>query len=209
MSGGGDDARERLLAGVPVTGRRLTLAGVETAVLEGGSGPPLVLMHGGIECGGAYWGPAIARLVQSHRVIAPDLPGLGESEPLDRLDPAAFAGWLSALVAATCDGRPALVAHSLLGTLAAGFAARDGHMLRRLVIYAAPGVGPYRIPLGLRVTAIRFGLHPSERNSERFDRWRSSTSTPAGIVTGSGSRPSTPTRAPARRCRMWGARCGS
>jgi hypothetical protein len=36
----GDDARERLLAGIPVTERRLELARVSTAVLEGGEGPP-------------------------------------------------------------------------------------------------------------------------------------------------------------------------
>ena len=42
----GDDARRRLLAGAPVTERRLELAGVSTAVLEGGDGPPVVLLHG-------------------------------------------------------------------------------------------------------------------------------------------------------------------
>jgi hypothetical protein len=42
----GDDARERLLAGIPVSERRLQLAGVSTAVLEGGDGPPVVLLHG-------------------------------------------------------------------------------------------------------------------------------------------------------------------
>ena len=41
------EARARLLAGIPVGERRLTLAGVSTAVLEGGAGPPLVLLHGG------------------------------------------------------------------------------------------------------------------------------------------------------------------
>jgi hypothetical protein len=35
----GVDARRRLLAGVPVTERRLELAGVSTAVLEGGWEP--------------------------------------------------------------------------------------------------------------------------------------------------------------------------
>ena len=34
------NVRERLLAGIPVTERRLKLAGVSTAVLEGGDGPP-------------------------------------------------------------------------------------------------------------------------------------------------------------------------
>ena len=42
----GDDARRRLLAGTSVTQRRLRLAGVSTAVLEGGDGSPLVLLHG-------------------------------------------------------------------------------------------------------------------------------------------------------------------
>ena len=42
----GEDARERLLAGTPVTGRRIDLAGVSTAVLEGGKGPTVVLLHG-------------------------------------------------------------------------------------------------------------------------------------------------------------------
>ena len=167
----GNRARQRLLADVPVTERRLKLAGAETNLLEGGDGPPLVLLHGGIECGGAYWAPVMGRLTESHRVIAPDVPGLGESDPVGRLDTATFADWLTALIGATCEERPALVAHSLLGTLAGGFAAQDGDALRRLAIYAAPGVGPYRIPLGLRVAAIRFGLRPSEKNSERFDRW--------------------------------------
>jgi len=167
----GNGARQRLLAGAPVTTRRLKLAGVDTSLLEGGDGPPLVLLHGGIECGGAYWGPVMSRLAQSYHVIAPDVPGLGESAPVSRLDAASFGEWLTALMGATCEERPALVAHSLLGTMAGGFAAREGDALRRLVIYAAPGVGPYRIPLGLRVTAIRFGLRPSEKNAERFDRW--------------------------------------
>ena len=39
------------------------------------------------------------------------------------------------------------------------------------MIYAAPGIGPYRMPLGLRVVAIRFMLRPTARNAERFDRW--------------------------------------
>ena len=42
----GEAARQRLLAGMPVTERRLLLAGISTAVLEGGDGPPVVLLHG-------------------------------------------------------------------------------------------------------------------------------------------------------------------
>jgi len=35
-----------LLAGLPVTERRLQLAGVSSAVLDGGDGPPIVLLQG-------------------------------------------------------------------------------------------------------------------------------------------------------------------
>jgi len=167
----GGDARQRLLAGAGVTERRLPLAGGSTALLEAGDGPPLVLLQGGIECGGAYWAPVIPALAARHRVIAADVPGLGESEPFDRLDAAAFNHWLNELLQTTCEEEPTLIAHSLDGSLAARFAAAQGDLLRRLVIYAAPGVGPYRMPLGLKVVAVRFGLRPTARNAERFDRW--------------------------------------
>ena len=73
------DARNRMLAGLPVTARTLDIDGIATSVLEGGDGPPLVLLHGGIECGGAMWAPVLTRLMEHHRVVVPDVPGLGES----------------------------------------------------------------------------------------------------------------------------------
>ena len=72
------DAREQLLSGIAVTERRLTLAGVSTAVLEGGDGPPMVLLHGPGEFA-AKWMRVIPELVKTHRVVAPDLPGHGAS----------------------------------------------------------------------------------------------------------------------------------
>ena len=51
-----DRARARLLKGIRITERRLDVTGVSTAVLEAGDGPPMVLLHGGIETGGVYWG---------------------------------------------------------------------------------------------------------------------------------------------------------
>src|SRR5829696_572968 len=104
--------RERMLSGVPGTERRLDVAGVPTAVLEAGDGPPLVLLHGGIECGGPIWAPVVGRLAEHHRVVVPDLPGLGESAPVDRLDAATFAAWFTALLQSTCHARPVVVAHS-------------------------------------------------------------------------------------------------
>jgi 2-hydroxymuconate-semialdehyde hydrolase len=158
-----------MLDGIDYQERWLDVAGTKTLVLECGEGPPLVLLHGGIECGGAYWGPVMPRLARAHRLIVPDVPGFGESEPVNRLDAAAFAAWWGALLAA-CPEPPAVVAHSLSGSMAARFAS-SSDVLSRLVVYAAPGIGPYRMPWGLRIVAIRFALRPTERNAERFDRW--------------------------------------
>ncbi|MEI8407368.1 MULTISPECIES: alpha/beta fold hydrolase [unclassified Kribbella] len=166
-----DKARDRLVRDLPVKERRVDVNGVSTVVLEGGDGPPMVLLHGGIECGGVYWAPVVSRLAEDRRLVVPDVPGLGESDPVDRLDDAAFADWMVDLMRLTCDEPPMLIAHSLVGTLAERFAVSHGDLLQRLVLYGAPGVGPYRMPLGLRVVAIRFALWPSEGNMERFERF--------------------------------------
>ena len=97
---------ERLLAGLPVTERRLQLAGISTAVLEGGDGPPVVLLHGP----GAYaahWMRVIPGLVATHRVIAPDLPGHGASEVAGGpLDADRVLAWLGELIERTCPTPP-------------------------------------------------------------------------------------------------------
>ena len=86
--------RARLLTGLPVTERRLQLAGVSTAVLEGGDGPPVVLLHEQGEFA-ARWMRLIPDLVTTHRVIAPDLPGHGSSEVMEgRLDAEHVMSWL-------------------------------------------------------------------------------------------------------------------
>ena len=147
------------------------VGGVATSILEAGGGPPLLLLHGGVESGGAVWAPVLDRLASSHRVVAPDIPGLGASEPIAELDASSFSSWLRDTMRALDMDRPTVVAHSLGGSLAARFAADASEALSGLVVYAAPGVGPYRMPLRLMYSAIRFSLRPSAANSERFDRF--------------------------------------
>lgn len=166
-----DHPRDRMLAGLPVTEHRLRAGGVSTMIVEAGEGTPLILLHGGIECGGAYWAPVIGRLAERHRVIVPDAPGLGESEPVDRLDADVFGRWLREVVEGIGAERPTLVVHSMIGSLVARFATDGSDLLARLVLYGVPAVGPYRLPIGLLITAMRFGMRPTARNAERFDRW--------------------------------------
>ena len=160
-----------MLAGLPITERVLDVDGVVTTVLEAGDGPPLLLLHGGIECGGAYWAPVITRLAETNRLVVPDVPGIGESAPVERLDDDTFGNWLTGVMEQTHAEQPTLVAHSLLGSTAARFAVERGDLLRGLVVYGAPGIGPYRMPMRLRYVAIRFGVRPTARNAERFDRF--------------------------------------
>lgn len=164
-------ARDRMLQGLSATTRTLDIDGVATAVIEVGEGPPLLLLHGGIECGGAMWAPVLTRLSQRNRVVAPDVPGLGESAPVPRLDVDTFARWLDGVVRQTGLERPAVVAHSLVGSLAARMATRGNNLISRLVFYGAPAVGPYRTPIRLRYVAIRFAIRPTPHNAERFDRF--------------------------------------
>jgi len=164
-------ARDRMLARLPASIRRLDVAGTTTSVWEAGDGPAILLLHGGIECGGAMWAPAVRLLAQRHRVVVPDLPGLGESAPGPRLDVDTFATWLAALSRRLGLERPAIVAHSLIGRLTVATAASRSPAADRLVVYAAPGLGPYRLPPRLRYLALRFAIRPTARNAERFDRF--------------------------------------
>jgi pimeloyl-ACP methyl ester carboxylesterase len=139
----GEDARHRLLAAAPVTERRLDLAGVSTAVLEGGDGPPVVLLHGP----GAYgstWLPVLRALVGSHRVIAPDLPGHGASVVMGgTLDASRALDWLGELFEQTCRTPAVLVGHLVGGALAARFASDQDHFVGRLVLVTPSGLAPF------------------------------------------------------------------
>jgi pimeloyl-ACP methyl ester carboxylesterase len=73
-----ENARERLLSAIPLTERTLDLAGLRTAMLEGGDGPPVILLHGP----GEYAAKWIRVLPETHdglwRYCAFDLDRLRE-----------------------------------------------------------------------------------------------------------------------------------
>jgi pimeloyl-ACP methyl ester carboxylesterase len=166
--GSGDDPRERLLAGIPVTERRLQLAGVSTAVLEGGDGPPVVLLHDPGEYG-AKWMQVIPDLVMTHRVVAPDLPGHGTSEVADGpLDADRVLAWLGELVDRTCPSPPALVGLILGGAIAARFAAEQSDRLNRLVLVDSLGLAPFRPTPEFERALIDWTRRPNEATHERI-----------------------------------------
>jgi pimeloyl-ACP methyl ester carboxylesterase len=165
-----DDARGRLLAGLPVTERRLQLADVSTAVLEGGDGPPVVLLHGPSGYA-AHWMGLIPGLVASHRVVAPDLPGHGASEATGGpLNAARVLAWLGELVERTCISPPALVGQLLGGAIAARFAIDHGDRLSRLVLVDTFGLRAFQPSPEFGLALTHFLAQPTQTTHRNL--WR-------------------------------------
>jgi pimeloyl-ACP methyl ester carboxylesterase len=168
--GAGEGIRGRLLAGVPVSERRLALAGHQTAVLEGGDGPPIVLLHGAGEFA-ACWMGVIPELVPGCRVVTPDLPGHGASELADKpLDAASVVAWLGELIERTCPSPPALVGHLLGGAIAARFAIEHPDRLSRLVLVDTYGLGRFWPTPRYALAMLAFTARPTEGTQERLFR---------------------------------------
>lgn len=160
------DTRERLLAGVPVTDRAVPLAGVPTAVLDGGAGAPVVLLHSSGEFA-ALWLRVIADLVATHRVIAPDLPGHGASQTAGgRLDAELVLAWLGELIQRTCPAPPVLVGHGLGGAIAARFAAHHGDRVAGLVLVDSLGLAPFDPVPSFGLALHRFLEEPTEHTRD-------------------------------------------
>lgn len=167
---GAQEARRRVLADLPVTERRLELADVSTAVLEGGDGPELVLLHGPGEFAGK-WLRVLPELTARHRVVAPDLPDHGASSSRrPPLDTERMLAWVDELIAQCCEGRPALVGHVLGGAIGARYAIANGERLRALVLVDSLGLARFRPQPRFGLTMMRFLRKPNERTYDRFMR---------------------------------------
>jgi pimeloyl-ACP methyl ester carboxylesterase len=94
----------------------LPVAGSLVRVYRAGTGPELVLLHGGgPDDARRAWEPMWTALAAHARVTAPDLPGYGAT-PLGTTVPtlAGYAAWLCAFLDA-CVGGPAGIAGVSLG----------------------------------------------------------------------------------------------
>jgi pimeloyl-ACP methyl ester carboxylesterase len=103
--------------------------------LETGQGDPVVLLHGW-PTSSYMWRKAIPVLAKTHRVIALDLPGFGQSDkPLDVTYTTGYhAGSLAAFVEALGLERLSLVVHDLGAPVGLLWAVRHLDKVQRLVI---------------------------------------------------------------------------
>lgn len=128
---------ERYRAGLHV--KRVNVDGFEIPYLIGGEGPPLVLLHG---FGGdrAHWVRVAPHLRPHFRIVAPDLPGFGDSTRDPDADYTYTAGVrrLEAFLDRLQLRSVHLGGHSMGGELAGRFAVRHPDRVRSLWL-AAPG----------------------------------------------------------------------
>lgn len=164
------DDRARLVAELPVSEHKMDLAGISTAVLVGGDGPPMVLLHGPGHSS-LWWMRVVPKLVATHRVIVPDLPGHGASDVADgSLDAGRMLAWMEQLVDRTCDGSPVLVGHALGAAIAARFTVQHGGRVAHLVLESALGLGRFFPSPRFAFRLFRFMARPSEATRQRFFR---------------------------------------
>jgi pimeloyl-ACP methyl ester carboxylesterase len=116
--------------------REIRAAGLHTGYLEAGEGPPVVLLHG-LGATNASMLPTMWDLARDHRVIAPDLPGSGESaKPLRSYNAAFFARWLNDLMKKLRIERAPLVGNSMGGRIAIEAGLRYPERVDRMVLLA-------------------------------------------------------------------------
>ncbi|HEX5502378.1 MAG TPA: alpha/beta hydrolase [Thermomicrobiales bacterium] len=136
--------------------RRVRWSRGETQVLELGTGPPLLLVHGAWD-NAFVWTPILPALAEHHRVLAVDLPGHGLADPFEYagVDLLALARTflrdiLDALDLPTVD----LVGCSMGGLFSVAFALDAPDRVARLALVGAPLGVTRAVPLPLRVLGL-------------------------------------------------------
>ena len=125
-----------------------------------------MLLHGP-SGNAAHWMAVIPDLVESHRVVVPDLPGHGASE-LTEGDPdaARVLAWLGELIEQTCTSPPVVVGFALGGAIAARFAIDRPDEISRLVLVDSLGLCPFDPAPDFGAALRDFATEPSKRTHE-------------------------------------------
>ncbi len=127
----------------PIASRTAEIEGVQLHYLAAGHGTPLILLHGYAETS-LMWRPIIPVLAERFTVIAPDLPGIGDSGiPANGLDMKSAAVRIHELAKSLGAEKTAVVGHDIGLMVAYAYAAQFPTEVTKLVLMDAflPGVG--------------------------------------------------------------------
>lgn len=130
---------------------------------EWGEGPPLVLLHGGYGSW-VHWVRNIDALAARYRVVAADLPGLGDSaSPPHPITPEGLAEIIERGIEVVVPGGAPfhLVGFSFGAMLGSFVAAMRGAQLRSMTLVGSASMGLRRAPMQ-PMRSVRRGMSPAE-----------------------------------------------
>jgi len=128
--------------GATIASRTAEVDGVKLHYLAAGHGTPLILLHGYAETS-RMWRPIIPALADRFAVIAPDLPGIGDSDiPADGLDMKSAAVRIHDLAQSLGVQKAEVVGHDIGLMVAYSYAAQFPTEVTKLALMDAflPGV---------------------------------------------------------------------
>jgi len=135
-------SRSARAADAAISSESREVAGVKLHYLKAGHGPTVVLLHGYTQTS-RMWRPIMPLLAEKFTVIAPDLPGIGDSEiPKAGLDMKSAAITIHGLVKSLGIENARVVGHDIGLMVAYAYAAQFSQETEKLVVMDAflPGV---------------------------------------------------------------------
>jgi pimeloyl-ACP methyl ester carboxylesterase len=152
-----------LTRSVVILGRRVNV--IDT----GGDGPPLLFLHG---LGGIWqnWLLNIPAFMDTHRVVAPDLPGFGRSEmPAGKLSIQGLARVVDTLCRELELDNPVVVGNSMGGFVGAELALAFPTRVQKLVLASAAGLSVEKMWREPLVTLAKLWSVTSTKSGARSD----------------------------------------
>ncbi len=133
--------------------RWVILDGQPINVIEFGEGPPLLFVHGLIGRW-THWLEQLSAFAASHRVIAMDMPGFGDSPmPAEKISVPGYARTIEQLLDALHLSTAAFVGHSMGGFTSVELAINFPQRVERLALISPAGLSTYNNPRDLRLVA--------------------------------------------------------
>jgi pimeloyl-ACP methyl ester carboxylesterase len=134
-------------ASAAIESRFREVGGIKIHYLTAGHGPAVILLHGYTQTS-RMWRPLISKLTDKFMVVAPDLPGIGDSDiPKDGLDMKTAAIRIHALAKSLGISKTRVVGHDIGLMVAYAYAAQFPSEVEKLVVMDAflPGVAGWEL----------------------------------------------------------------